>query len=151
MGTALLLLGLLPAAAFAAGLTSGARRALREPRGPDAPMLLLVALTLAGYVAFTWGNPWFATLKGSYLLGLCVPFGFYASEALFHAGIHPRRVDGQGQSSSSSRSQRSMRAGKPTPNGRQSRSSAKGSQVVRAPLPSACSFFSSAIDGVLHG
>jgi hypothetical protein len=33
-------------------------------------------------VLFTWRNPWFAAVKGSYLLGLCVPFGFYASEAL---------------------------------------------------------------------
>lgn len=81
-GTALLLLALLPTAAFLAGMGRGLRRWLREPGGPDGPLLLLVGLTLAGYVAFTWRNPWFATVKGSYLLGLSVPFAFYTSEAL---------------------------------------------------------------------
>ena len=41
-----------------------------------------MGLTLAGYVLFTWRNPWFAAVKGSYLLGLAVPFSFYASEVL---------------------------------------------------------------------
>jgi len=81
-GTALLLLALLPTAAFAVGLGRGVRRWIREPGGPDGPLLLLVGLSLLGYVAFTWHNPWFATLKGTYLLGISVPFAFYASEAL---------------------------------------------------------------------
>ena len=42
----------------------------------------VAGLTLAGYVLFTWRNPWFAAVKGSYLLGLSVPFSFYASEVL---------------------------------------------------------------------
>ena len=81
-GRGILVLALLPTFAFVIGLGRGARRALRSPAGPDTPLLLLVALTLAGYVLFTWRNPWYATLKGSYLLGLSVPFAFYASEVL---------------------------------------------------------------------
>jgi hypothetical protein len=80
-GSVILLLALLPSAAFAVGLARGARRALGGP-GPDTPLMLLVLVTLAGYVFFTWRNPWFAAVKGSYLLGLSVPFAFYASEAL---------------------------------------------------------------------
>ncbi|UCE86472.1 MAG: glycosyltransferase family 39 protein [Deltaproteobacteria bacterium] len=82
LGTLILVLALLPSVAFGVGLLRGLRRAVLSPRGPDLPLLLLVAFTLAGYVLFTWRNPWFATLKGTYLLGLCVPFAFYASEVL---------------------------------------------------------------------
>jgi 4-amino-4-deoxy-L-arabinose transferase-like glycosyltransferase len=82
VGTLILLLALLPTAAFAVGLARGLRRALRSPRGPDALFLLIVAITLAGYVLFTWRNPWFPVLKASFLLGLSVPFSFYASEVL---------------------------------------------------------------------
>jgi hypothetical protein len=82
VGTLILLLAILPTAAFFRGLARGVLRAVESPRGPDPPLLLLVALTLAGYVAFTWRNPWFAVLKGSFLLGLSVPFAFYASEGL---------------------------------------------------------------------
>jgi 4-amino-4-deoxy-L-arabinose transferase-like glycosyltransferase len=81
-GQIILILALLPMAAMFMGLFRGLRRALREPRGPDAPLLLLVGATLAGFVVFTWKNPWFAAVKASYLLGLCVPFAFYASEVL---------------------------------------------------------------------
>jgi hypothetical protein len=80
-GTLILGLSLLPGAAFAVGLARGIRRALRVP-GPDTALVLLVLATLAGYVLFTWRNPWFAVVKGSYLLGLSVPFAFYASEPL---------------------------------------------------------------------
>jgi hypothetical protein len=81
-GTLILILALLPTAAFLRGLARGLRRALESPRGPDLPLLLLVALTLAGYAAFTWRNPWFVVAKGSFLLGISVPFAFYASESL---------------------------------------------------------------------
>jgi len=81
-GMAILLLALLPTAAFAIGLGRGVRRALSSTHTPDTPLLLLVGLTLAGYVLFTWRNPWFAAVKGSYLLGLALPFSFYASEVL---------------------------------------------------------------------
>jgi hypothetical protein len=81
-GRLLLALGLLPTAAFVVGFVRGARRAWREPGGADTLLVLLVLATLAGYVAFTWGNPWFATLKASYLLGLSIPFAWYASEVL---------------------------------------------------------------------
>jgi len=82
IGTLLLLLGLVPSAAFAVGLLRGARRALAEPGGTDTLLLLLVGATLAGYVLFTWRAPWYATVKGSYLLGLAVPYAYYASEVL---------------------------------------------------------------------
>ena len=82
VGGAILLLALLPTAAFLVGLARGAARAIAEPGGRDTLLIALVACSLAGYVVFTWGNPWFVTLKGSYLLGLCVPFAFYASEVL---------------------------------------------------------------------
>jgi hypothetical protein len=81
-GTAILLLGLVPTVAFAIGLGRGALRLLRSVRGPDIVLMLLVVSTLAGYVLFTWRNPWFAVLKGSFLLGLSVPFSYYASEVL---------------------------------------------------------------------
>jgi hypothetical protein len=39
-------------------------------------------LLLAGFVAFTWRNPWFVTIKASFLLGLSAPYAIYASETL---------------------------------------------------------------------
>jgi 4-amino-4-deoxy-L-arabinose transferase-like glycosyltransferase len=82
LGTALLVLALLPTAAFGLGFLRAARRGLRNPRSPEAPMAMLVALTLAGYAVFTWGNPWFATVKASYLLGISIPFAYFASDVL---------------------------------------------------------------------
>jgi hypothetical protein len=78
----MLLLALLPTIAFVVGAASGLRRATARHGEPDPPLLLLVVLTLAGYVLFTWQNPWFATVKGTYLLGAMLPFAFYASEPL---------------------------------------------------------------------
>ena len=82
LGTATLLLALLPTLAFAVGLTRGARRALRPGPSIDRPLLLMTGLTLAGYAFYTWRNPWFAVVKGTSLLGLSLPFAFYASEVL---------------------------------------------------------------------
>jgi 4-amino-4-deoxy-L-arabinose transferase-like glycosyltransferase len=82
LGSATLLLALLPTAAFLAGLVAGVRRCLRGEGAADAPLCALVALTLAGYALYAWQNPWFAVLKGTSLLGLCVPYGVYASESL---------------------------------------------------------------------
>jgi hypothetical protein len=82
LGTATLLLALLPTVAFAFGLASGLRRSLRSPRAPDTPLLLLVALTLLGFAVYNWQNPWFAVVKGTTLLGLSLPFAYYASEVL---------------------------------------------------------------------
>jgi hypothetical protein len=81
-GGALLVLGLLPTAAFLAGLARGVSRLRRRQDRVDAPLLALVALGFAGYVFFTWRNPWFASLKASYLLPLSLPWAFYSSEAL---------------------------------------------------------------------
>jgi 4-amino-4-deoxy-L-arabinose transferase-like glycosyltransferase len=78
----LLVTALVPTAAFAAGLLRGARRAWRERSATDRLLVGLVALLLGGYVAFTLRNPWFVTVKGSFLLGLATPFAYYASEAL---------------------------------------------------------------------
>jgi hypothetical protein len=74
----LAVLGLLPTAAFLAGVVS----ALRRRAAADLPLLLLLAATLVGYALFTWRNPWFVTVKASYLLGLAVPFAWFASDAL---------------------------------------------------------------------
>jgi 4-amino-4-deoxy-L-arabinose transferase-like glycosyltransferase len=81
-GTLILLLALLPTLAFGIGVVRGVRRAVSQTFGPDVPLLLLCAITLAGYITFTWGNPWFAAVKASYLLGLSVPFAYYTSEVL---------------------------------------------------------------------
>lgn len=82
VGVAITLLALLPTAAFVTGWFRGVRRALARPGGVDTLLVLTTAALLVGYVAFTWGNPWYVTVKGSYLLGLSVPFSVYASEAL---------------------------------------------------------------------
>jgi hypothetical protein len=83
LGTATLVLALLPTAAFLAGLARGARRALRDPAGsPDLPLVLATALALAGYALYTWRNPWFVVVKGTSLLALCLPFAWYASGEL---------------------------------------------------------------------
>lgn len=82
LGTTMTILGLVPTLAFATGLARGARRWWQGGGRADAPLLLLVALTLAGYAVFAWRNPWFAVLKGTTLLGLSLPFAVYASEAL---------------------------------------------------------------------
>ena len=82
LGTATLLLALLPTAAFALGVTGGLRRWLRGGGGADAPLLLYTGLSLAGFAAYTWRNPWFVVVKGTALLGLSLPFAFYASEVL---------------------------------------------------------------------
>jgi hypothetical protein len=82
LGTATLLLALLPTVAFAIGVGRGLRRAFRSPESVDPPLLLLLGITLAGYVFYTWRNPWFAVVKGTSLLGLSLPFAFYASEVL---------------------------------------------------------------------
>ena len=82
VGTAILLLALLPTIAFFIGAGSGIRRTVLRYGKPDLPLLLLVGLTVAGYVLFTWRNPWYSTVKGSYLLGAMLPFAFFASEPL---------------------------------------------------------------------
>ncbi len=82
LGGLTLALGLLPTAAFLVGLVRGARRAPRDGGALDVPLLVLTALTLAGYAVYSWQNPWFAVLKGTALLGLSLPYAFYASEVL---------------------------------------------------------------------
>jgi hypothetical protein len=82
LGGVTLLLALLPTAAFGAGLARGAARVRRGRGDADLPLLLLTAATLAGYAWYTWRNPWFVVVKGTSLLGLSLPFAFYASETL---------------------------------------------------------------------
>jgi hypothetical protein len=78
----ILLAALVPTAAFALGLLRGARRAWQGRSAADRLLVALVGLLLGGYVAFTYRNPWFVTVKGSFLLGLATPFAVYASEVL---------------------------------------------------------------------
>jgi hypothetical protein len=87
LGTATLALALIPSAAFAVGWLRALRRALASWRATretpsDSALLLVVPLVLAGYAAFAYRNPSFAVLKGSSLLALSLPFGYYASTAL---------------------------------------------------------------------
>ncbi len=82
LGTLTLLLALLPTAAFLAGGWRSLRRARASPGGPDAVLLLYTVLSLAAYAVFTWRNPFFASVKGTTLLGLALPFACFASEAL---------------------------------------------------------------------
>jgi 4-amino-4-deoxy-L-arabinose transferase-like glycosyltransferase len=91
-GTFILLLAVLPTVAFGVGAVRGLGRCLRGENGSDLPLLLLMLVTLSGYVLFTWRNPYFVTAKGYYLLGLCVPFGYWSSEVL--AGWLRRRFVG---------------------------------------------------------
>jgi len=82
VGGAILVLALLPTVAFLVGFSRGVRRAFAGTKGPDTFFTLLIAGTVAGYLAFTWKNPWFVTLKASFLLSLSVPFAYYTSEVL---------------------------------------------------------------------
>lgn len=82
LGTLTLGLALVPTLACLWGVAQGARRVLRRPDGPDLPLLLLAVLALAGFALYTWQNPWFAVIKGTSLLSLCLPFAFYASGVL---------------------------------------------------------------------
>lgn len=82
VGTAILTLAVLPTAAYLLGLLRGGRRAVTAGSSLDTLLASMVAITLAGYVAFTWKNPWFVTSKGSFLLCLSVPFAYYTSEIL---------------------------------------------------------------------
>jgi hypothetical protein len=93
LGTATLLLALLPTAAFAIGIARGARRALAHPRSAEVPLVCVSALSLAGYALYTWRNPWFAVVKGTSLLALSLPYAYYASGELCRfARARPARV-----------------------------------------------------------
>jgi hypothetical protein len=84
-GSAILALALVPSLAFAIGIGRAVRRVGRSRDAADdaeLPLLLLVLFTLAGYVHFTWQNPYYVCVKGSYLLGLALPFSYYSSEVL---------------------------------------------------------------------
>lgn len=82
VGRWILTLGVLPTVAAIAGCLRGVGRARRSAGVADTPMLATTALMLAGYVLYTWQNPWFACIKGSYLLGLIFPYAYWASERL---------------------------------------------------------------------
>ncbi len=82
VGTLITTLALVPMCAYATGLLRGIRRVLRGERGLDVLLLSMVGISLAGYVLFTWKNPWFVTRKAGFLLGLSVPFAYYTSEVL---------------------------------------------------------------------
>ena len=82
LGTATLLLALLPTLAFGIGMVRGVRRIASGASRPDLPLLLMTGLALVGYVYYTWRNPWFPVVKGTSLSALTLPFAFYASEVL---------------------------------------------------------------------
>jgi len=82
LGTATLILALLPTVAFGLGCLRGLRRVLAGAGRADLPLLLATAIALLGYASYNWRNPWYAVLKGTSLLALCLPFAAYASEVL---------------------------------------------------------------------
>jgi len=94
VGRAILALGLLPTAAAALGCWRGLGRARRSARAPDTPMLALTGCMLAGYALYTWQNPWFATVKATYLLGLGLPYAYWGSERLAAWSRGPRWLAG---------------------------------------------------------
>jgi 4-amino-4-deoxy-L-arabinose transferase-like glycosyltransferase len=81
-GRLILVLALLPTAAFFVGVSRGMRRLARGTPGPDAIMLLVIVGTLSGFSLFAWRNPWYFVLKGSYLLCMALPASYYQSEVL---------------------------------------------------------------------
>jgi len=90
MGRWILVLGLLPTVAAIVGCLRGVGRVRRSASVADTPMLATTALMLAGYVLYTWQNPWFACIKGSYLLGLVLPYAYWASDRLAAWSRGPR-------------------------------------------------------------
>jgi hypothetical protein len=82
-GPVLTLLGLVPTAVMLLGLLAAVYRLVRTRGGsPDAPLVVMTAVGLAFFVAFTWKAPSMAAVKGSYLLPLAVPAGvFFAGGA----------------------------------------------------------------------
>jgi len=82
LGTATLLLALLPTLAFGIGMVRGVRRIASGAGRPDLPLVLMTGFALAGYAYYTWRNPWFAVVKGTSLSAVTLPFAFYASEVL---------------------------------------------------------------------
>jgi hypothetical protein len=93
LGSVTLVLALLPTAAFIAGFARAVPRALRgDPI--DGPLVALTLLTFAGFAYYTWRNPWFAVIKGTSLLSLCLPYAVYASESLTRWGRRPAAAAG---------------------------------------------------------
>ncbi len=79
----LLLLGSIPTAAFLVGFVRRLREAAFGGGSPSTALLVGYAgVVLAGYVAFTWRNPWFVTVKGSFLLSLLLPYAWWTSDTL---------------------------------------------------------------------
>ena len=93
LGSLTLVLALLPTAAFAVGLVRALPRAWRgDP--VDGPLVALTGLTFVGFAYYTWRNPWFAVIKGTSLLSLCLPYAVYASESLTRWGRRPAAAAG---------------------------------------------------------
>lgn len=82
IGTGLLVLGLLPLLAFVIGFLRELLRTVRGTLSPQLPLVLLTLFSIAGYILFTYNNPWFATLKASYLMGLSLPFAWWSSQEI---------------------------------------------------------------------
>jgi hypothetical protein len=71
-------LGLVPTALMLLGLALCTRDLLRGGlRTPEAPLVLMTAVGLATFVAFTARAPSLVAAKGSYLLPLLVPAGLF--------------------------------------------------------------------------
>lgn len=89
-GPLLAFLGLAPSAMVLLGFAAAALDLVRHRgRSPDAPLVVMAAVGLALFVAFTWRAPAMVAVKASYLLPLAVP-----AAAFFVRGIAllPRRA-----------------------------------------------------------
>lgn len=75
-GVALLYAGLVPTLLMTLGFAHMALCSVRSlGRAPEAPLVLLAALGVGSFVAFTWLAPSLAAAKASYLLPLLAPAG----------------------------------------------------------------------------
>ena len=76
-------LGLVPTVLMLLGLALCTRDILRGGlRTPEAPLVLMTAVGLATFVAFTARAPSLVAAKGAYLLPLLVPAGFFFARAV---------------------------------------------------------------------
>ncbi len=92
-GPVLSLLGLLPTLAVLAGFVLAWIDLVRRRGGtPDAPLVVLATLGLAGFTTIAIGAPSPAALKGSYLLAMGVPAAVFFGRAAMRLGPRLRAI-----------------------------------------------------------
>ena len=92
-GTALLLLGLVPTALMLAGFARATANTVRSRgRSREAPLVLMMWLALASFVAFTWRVPTWAAVKASYFLPVAAPAVIFFAQSVGQLGAVLRRA-----------------------------------------------------------